>query len=93
MISWTIAPVAVSAIRMRPGPEVLPVPPGDFLVKARNLPSGENVGSVSQSFGPRPASGIGAACDPSASASQISSILPFGESLKRVKTIRRPSGV
>ncbi len=93
------APVAASAIRIRPGPEAPPTPPGEVRVKARYRPSGENVGSVSQSLGPRPASGSAVGPEPSASAIQIRSIRPAGRSgpagasSNRVSTIRRPSGV
>ncbi|CAM5737518.1 hypothetical protein SHIRM173S_09007 [Streptomyces hirsutus] len=90
VICPVIAPVAASATRMRLGP---PTPPGEVRVKARYLPSGDNVGSVSQSVAPRPASGMGRAFDPSASAIQIRSVRPWGPSSKRVSTIRRPSGV
>ncbi len=93
VISPRTAPVAASAIRMRPGPASWPTPPGEVRVKARYLPSGENVGSVSQSLGPRPASGRAAALVPSASAIQIRWIRLPGLPSKRVSTILRPSGV
>lgn len=89
----TIAPVDTSAISTRPGPEAAPTPPGEVLVKAIRRPSGESSGSVSQSFGPRPARFIGFGSEPSAPVCQIRSIRPAGESSKRVSTIRRPSGV
>ncbi|SFY53868.1 hypothetical protein STEPF1_07159 [Streptomyces sp. F-1] len=92
-ISCTIAPVVASAIRMRPGWDAEPTPPGETRVKARYLPSGDNVGSVSQSSGPRPASGIATAWVPSASVVQIRSIRPWPPFSNRVTTMRRPSGV
>ncbi len=93
VISLRIAPVAASAIRMRPGPAAWPTPPGEVRVKARYLPSGEKVGSVSQSLGPRPASGRTDGLVPSASAVQIRWMRASGSPSKRVTTIRRPSGV
>lgn len=88
-----IAPETASAMRMLLGPAASPTPPGEVLVNASLVPSGENVGSVSQSRGPRPASGTAASWVPSASASQIRSTRSFALPSKRVTTIRRPSGV
>ena len=65
------SPVATSTTKTRlAGPSA---PPGDCRVNAMNRPSGDQLGSVSQSAGPRSDSGIGAASLPSALASQIRS--------------------
>jgi hypothetical protein len=93
VISPVISPLATSAMRMRLSPAASPTPPGEVRVKARNLPSGENVGSVSQSVAARPSSRMGSALAPSASTVQIRSTRCPSMVSKRVTTIRRPSGV